>query len=36
MRERAELVGATLEIRSRTQDGTRISVEVKTEEAPRA
>ena len=36
MRERAELVGATLDIRSRPQDGTRITVEVSTEEAPRA
>ena len=36
MRERAELVGATLDIRSRPKDGTRITVEVTTEEAPRA
>ena len=36
MRERAELVGATLDIWSRPQDGTRITVEVTTEEAPRA
>jgi signal transduction histidine kinase len=36
MRERADLVGATLDIWSRPQDGTRITVEVTTEEAPRA
>jgi len=36
MRERAELVGASLEIRSRPQDGTRITVEVTTDEATRA
>ena len=36
MRERAELVGATLDIRSRPKDGTRVTVEVTTEEAPRA
>jgi len=36
MRERAELVGATLDIRSRPKDGTRITVEVTTEEAVRA
>jgi len=36
MRERAELIGASLDIRSRHQDGTRITVEVTTEEAPRA
>jgi signal transduction histidine kinase len=36
MRERADLVGASLEIRSRPADGTRISVEVTTEEAARA
>ena len=36
MRERAELVGASLDIRSRPTDGTRITVEVTTEEAPRA
>jgi signal transduction histidine kinase len=36
MRERAELVGASLDIRSRHRDGTRITVEVTTEEAPRA
>jgi signal transduction histidine kinase len=35
MRERADLVGATLEIRSQPQDGTRVSIEVTTEEAPR-
>jgi two-component system sensor histidine kinase UhpB len=35
MRERADLVGATLDIWSRPQDGTRITVEVTTEEAPR-
>jgi signal transduction histidine kinase len=35
MRERAELVGASLEIWSRPQDGTRITVEVTTEEAAR-
>jgi signal transduction histidine kinase len=33
MRERAELVGASLDIRSRPTDGTRITVEVTTEEA---
>ena len=32
MRERAELVGATLDIRSRDRDGTRITVEVIGEE----
>ncbi|MFL5647692.1 MAG: sensor histidine kinase [Chloroflexota bacterium] len=36
MRERADLVGASLEIRSRPKDGTRISVEVTTEEVARA
>ncbi len=36
MRERAELVGAALDIRSRHRDGTRITVEVTTEEVPRA
>jgi signal transduction histidine kinase len=36
MRERAELVGASLDIRSRDRDGTRITVEVSSEEAPRA
>ncbi len=36
MRERAELVGASLDIRSRPKDGTRITVEVTTEEAARA
>jgi signal transduction histidine kinase len=35
MRERAELIGATLDVRSRHQDGTTITVEVTTEEAPR-
>jgi signal transduction histidine kinase len=33
MRERAELVGATLDIWSRNRDGTRITVEVTTAEA---
>ena len=36
MRERADLIGASLEVRSRDRDGTRITVEVTTEEAPRA
>jgi signal transduction histidine kinase len=36
MRERAELVGASLDISSRDRDGTRITVEVSSEEAPRA
>jgi signal transduction histidine kinase len=36
MQERADLVGATLEIRSRHQDGTRITVEVTTQEAAQA
>jgi signal transduction histidine kinase len=36
MRERAELVGASLDIRSRERDGTMITVELMTEEAPRA
>ena len=33
MRERAELIGATLDIRSRDRDGTRITVEVTATEA---
>jgi signal transduction histidine kinase len=36
MRERAELVGATLDIRSRDRDGTTITVEVTSEERPKA
>ena len=35
MRERADLVGASLDIWSRPQDGTRVSIDVTTEEAPR-
>jgi signal transduction histidine kinase len=36
MRERAELVGATLDIQSRDRDGTRITIEMRTEEAGKA
>ena len=36
MRERADLVGASLDIRSRHRDGTTITVEVTTEERRRA
>jgi len=35
MRERADLVGASLDIWSRPRDGTRISIDVTIEEAPR-
>jgi two-component system sensor histidine kinase DegS len=35
MRERAELVGATLDIRSRDRDGTRITIEVSNAEPSR-
>ena len=33
MRERAELVGATLDVRSRDRDGTRITIEITNAEA---
>jgi signal transduction histidine kinase len=36
MRERADLVGASLDIRSRPQDGTRVSIDVTIEEGLRA
>jgi signal transduction histidine kinase len=36
MQERAELVGARLDIRSRDRDGTRITIEVTTEEGRKA
>ena len=36
MQERAELVGARLDIRSRDRDGTRITIEVTTEERRKA
>jgi signal transduction histidine kinase len=36
MRERAELVGGTLDVQSRHRDGTRVIVEVTSEEGPRA
>jgi signal transduction histidine kinase len=36
MRERAELVGATLDIRSRSRDGTTITVEMTSEERRKA
>lgn len=36
MQERADLVGASLDIRSRDRDGTRITIEMTVEEAPRA
>jgi signal transduction histidine kinase len=36
MRERAELVGATLDIRSRSRDGTTVTVEVTSEERRKA